>query len=115
MPLAFIFDEHLRGGLWQAIRSHNSLGVYPLDVVRVGDLPDLPLGSKDSDILTWAQVRGRILVSRDESTMKTHFQDHLHQGQTLPGLFIIRRRTTLPHVVSFLVAATYASEPDDWR
>ena len=53
MALRYLLDEHLRGGgLWQAIRQHNASGVDVLDVVRVGDPPDLPLGTGDPDVLT---------------------------------------------------------------
>ncbi len=45
--LRYVLDEHLRGPLWRAIQWHNSSGVYPLDVVRVGDPADLPLGMED--------------------------------------------------------------------
>jgi hypothetical protein len=53
--LCFLLDEHLRGPLWLAILRHNSQGGLPIDVVRVGDSPDLPLGSTDLDILLWAE------------------------------------------------------------
>jgi hypothetical protein len=63
MPLAFVLDEHLRGSLWRALQRWNLLGVDVLDVVRVGDPPDLPLGTSDPDLLAWAEREGRILVS----------------------------------------------------
>jgi hypothetical protein len=115
MPLAYVLDEHLRGGLWQAIQTHNAGGVHPLDVVRVGDPSDLPLGAADPDILLWAERQGRLLVSRDEGTMKTHLADHLRAGRHSPGVFLIRRNSTRAEVVSFLVAAAYASDSAEWR
>ena len=36
MALQFVFDEHVRGPLWQAALRHNLRGIDPLDVVRVG-------------------------------------------------------------------------------
>ncbi|HMF13355.1 MAG TPA: hypothetical protein VKE94_13650 [Gemmataceae bacterium] len=54
MPLRFALDENQRGLLWRAVVRHNLAGVYPLDVVRVGDPPDLPLGSADPDVLQGA-------------------------------------------------------------
>ncbi len=52
MPLRFLLDENLRGrALWQAIQQHNARGANTLDIVRVGDPPDLPLQSQDSAIL----------------------------------------------------------------
>ena len=49
MALAYLLDENLRGLLWQYIRRHNAQGVSPLDVLRVGDPADLPLGVGDPE------------------------------------------------------------------
>jgi hypothetical protein len=115
MPLAYVLDEHLRGELWQAIRAHNAQGLHPLDAVRVGDPADLPLGATDREILLWSEREARILVSRDESTMKTFLASHTQAGHHSPGLFLIRKGSTLAEVLAFLVAAAYASEPPEWQ
>jgi hypothetical protein len=115
MALAYVLDEHLRGELWQAILSHNAKGVYPVDAVCVGAAFDLPLGSSDPEILLWGERYSRILVTRDEKTMKTHLADHLSNGHHSPGVFLIRKGSTIPEVVSFLVAAAHASETADWQ
>ncbi|HBI44414.1 MAG TPA: hypothetical protein DDY78_16405 [Planctomycetales bacterium] len=105
MPLRFLLDEDLRGwALWQAIRRHNAVNVDPIDVARVGDPVDLPLGTKDPDVLIWAERCCRIVVSRDESTMKSHLAIHLRAGHGSPGLFLMRKRSRLFDVVDFLVA-----------
>jgi len=77
MPLRFVLDEIQRGLLWRAVIRHNQAGVCPLDVVRVGDLPDLPLGSADPDILLWCEREDRILVSFDKATLAGHLANHL--------------------------------------
>jgi hypothetical protein len=115
MALRYVLDEHLRGDLWQAIQAHNASGVHPVDAARVGDPPDLPLGAADPDILQWAEREGRILVTRDESTMKDHLADHLQAGRHSPGVFLIRKRSGLADVAYFLVAAAYASDPAEWQ
>jgi hypothetical protein len=69
MPLRFVFDENQRGLLWRAAVRHNQAGVFPLDVVRVGDPTDLPLGSNDPDVLRWSEREDRILVSYDKTTI----------------------------------------------
>jgi hypothetical protein len=115
MPLTFLLDEHLRGALWHAVQQHNAGGVEPLHVVRVGGPPDLPLGSLDSDILLWAEREGRILISRDRKTLPGHLAQHLRNGHHSPGIWIIRRQSTIANVVSFLTLAAYASDPMDWQ
>jgi len=88
--LRFLLDEHLRGPLWLAILRHNALGGLPIDVARVGDSPELPLGSADASILLWAEQEGRILPTEDIHTMPGHLADHLRDGRHSPGVFVIR-------------------------
>src|SRR5262249_14600653 len=114
MNLRYLLGEHLRGPPWRAIQWHNRLGEFPLDVVRVGDPPDLPLGTPDPDTLGWAEGAGRILVSRDRETLASHLAAHLSAGRHSPGIFLIRRHVSLPELVSFLVEAAYASEAVEW-
>jgi len=90
MSIQFLFDENLRGPLWQAVQRHNSAGDLPLDVERVGEPPDLPLGSLDPMILEWCQREDRILVSFDHATLPGHLGNHLAQGGHSPGIFLIR-------------------------
>src|SRR6266404_1456724 len=97
MPLRYLLDEHLwGGGLWQAIQQHNTLGTDPLDVLRVGDPMDLPLGAADPDILLWAEREGRVFVSLDKRTLPRHLALHLQAGHHSPGILIIRSGSTVP-------------------
>jgi len=114
MQLRYVPDEHLREPLWRAIQWHNGRGLYPLDAMRVGDSPDLPLASADPTVLAWAEREGRILVTHDPDSMPSHLRDHLQAGRHSPGVFMIRPRSTLPQIVSFLVDAAYASGAAEW-
>src|SRR3990172_93648 len=91
MPLGFVLDEHLRGPLWLAILRHNLRGgELALDVVRVGDPPDLPLAAGDASVLLWAEREARILITEDRQTMLGHLRDHLAAGHHSPGILIPR-------------------------
>ncbi len=115
MALRYVLDEHLRGPLWRAIQWHSSSGLFPLDVVRVGDPAELPLGTGDPALLQWAEREQRILVTQDTDSMSTHLADHLAAGRHSPGIFMIRRHSTLPQIVAFLRDAAYASELLEWQ
>jgi hypothetical protein len=116
MSLRFVLDEHLRGGgLWQAIQQHNASGGYPLDVVRVGDPPDLPLGTLDPDLLLWVEREGRILLSRDFSTMPGHFAHHLRTGRHSSGLILILPHRSLRDILTSLVYAASCAAPIDFQ
>jgi hypothetical protein len=114
MPLRYVLDENLRGPLWRAIRSLNSMGTYPLDVMRVGDPEDLPLGTDDPALLIWAEAQQRIVVTHDHDTMPNHLADHLAAGRHSPGVFVIRPNSSLLQLVTFLQDAAYASEAEEW-
>ena|SRR5687767_999969 len=114
MPLAFILDENIRGPLWQFIRRHNARGADPLDVVRVGDVPELPLASQDPDIIRWAARENRILISLDEHTLAGHLMAFMAAGNHSPGI-LIPRAVPLIELVEFLACIAHASEPAEWQ
>jgi hypothetical protein len=115
MALAYLLDENQRGVLWRAIQRNNALGDDPLDVTRVGDPFDLPLGTDDAGVLQWAEANDRILISRDSKTLATHLDLHLVAGRHSPGVFLLRHHATVREILSFLQEAAYASTPDEWR
>lgn len=115
MPLTFVLDEDMRGPLWDAIQHHNLLGLFPIDATRVGDLPDLPLGTKDPGLLLWAERSGRIIVTEDKNTMPGHLTAHLQAGHHSPGVFIVRKSGNIAAVVSLLATIAHASEPWEWQ
>jgi hypothetical protein len=107
-------DEDLRGILWPYLVRHNARGIDAIDIVRVGDLPDLPLGSADPDILIWCERNDRILVSHDKGTAPGHLRAHLGSGRHSPGLFLVRD-IAIAQIVSFLVLVAHATGPEEWR
>jgi len=115
MALGFVLDENQRGLLWRAVIRHNQIGLHVLDVVRVGDPPDLPLGSMDADILVWCEREDRILVSFDKSTMAGHLASHLQAGRRSPGIFMLRRGSHLPDIVDHLALVAHASDAWEWQ
>lgn len=113
--LRFVLDEHLRGPLWSAIVRHNSLGGLPIDAARVGDPPDLPLGSDDAPILLWAEHEGRILLTEDVHTMPVHLAQHLQSGHHSPGVFVISAGYSIKQIVEALELVAHAGEAGDYQ
>jgi hypothetical protein len=97
--------------LWRALQQHNAGGTYPIDVFRVGDPADLPLGSLDPDNLLWAERNGCVVVSFDKGTMPVHVASHLQAGHHSPGVYLVRKNATIPRVVDFLVISAYTTDP----
>ncbi len=115
MPLTFLFDEHLRGPLWQAVVRHNADAGLWLDVVCVGDPSDLPLASSDPAILQWAERENRLIVTEDRHTMPDHLQEHLHAGRHCPGILVLRQETPRQTLVDCLELIAYAGRPEEFR
>jgi hypothetical protein len=112
--LRFLLDEHLRGPLWLAIVRHNAGGGLPIDAVRVGDEPNLPLGSDDGAILLWAEREGRILLTEDVHTIPVFLTQHLSGGHHSPGIFVITIGFSIKEIVSALELVAHAGEPGDY-
>ena len=114
MPLAFLLDEHLRGPLWTAIQRHNLSSEFRLDVVRVGDVADLGLGTLDGDLLPWAERERRILVTEDKRSMPQHLVSHLTAGHQSPGVFVVRSGCSWTEILEALVLIAYVGDPQDY-
>ena len=115
MALRYVLDEHLRRRLWKALLKHNSLGIDPVDVIRVGDLLSFPLGIDDRNLLLSVERERRILITRDARSMPKYFAAHLRTGHHLPGIFLIRPKAVLTQVVAFLVYAASSSTSSEWK
>jgi hypothetical protein len=112
--LRFLLDEHLRGPLWSAILRHNAQGALPIDSVRVGDPPELPLGSDDATILLWAEREGRILLTEDVHTMPGHLLAHLQAGHHSPGVFVISLGCSIGQLLIALELVAHAGDAADY-
>lgn len=116
MPLKFLLDENLRGPLWSALVRHNARAQgLPIDVVRVADLPELPLSTKDDEILLWCEREERILLSVDYVTMPGHLMRHLQAGLTMPGILLIRPEHPISEVVRIIEMISHVGIPEDYR
>jgi hypothetical protein len=111
----FLLDECVEAVLLDLIVMHNHQSAQRVEAIRVGDRADLPLGTSDPDMLRWAENNGYIIVSRDVSTLRTHFGDHLAAGGHCPGLFLIRASADCHAVVELLAVASDSDDPWEWR
>lgn len=112
--LRFLFDEHLRGPLWRAVQPENLGSPFPIDPVRVGDVSDLPLGSADADVLAWAAVEDRIVVTRDANTMAGIMKERTASGLRSAGIVLIRPRQQVTALIEVLQLVAHAGNPADF-
>jgi hypothetical protein len=115
MPLRFLLDENIAASIRTAIDRHNETGQDLLDVIRVGERDDLPLGSKDSAILMWSEQQDRVLITKDTSTIPVHLAEHLSAGRSCPGILMLAKSISISQLIEDLVLIAYASEKLDWQ
>jgi predicted nuclease of predicted toxin-antitoxin system len=115
MPLAFLLDENLPGRLVKALKRHNAEGIDVVDIVRVGEPEDLPLGTDDQSILVWVERENRILITRDKTTVPTHLADYHSTGGSSPGVFILRPGYGVPDILEFLILVAHATDAYEWK
>ena len=112
--IAFVLDEHYRGKVARILRSPTRSTGLDIDIVCVGDVPDLPRGTPDEDLLIWAEREGRVVVCRDRATMPGHFHAHLAAGRHSPGVFCVRPKTTVAKLHVELELIVIAGDADDF-
>jgi hypothetical protein len=115
MPLQFLLDENIPGSIRTAIDRHNEISQDFLDVIRVGEPEDLPLGSNDRSILIWSEQQDRLLITKDTSTIPAHLAEHLSAGRSCPGILMLAKGISITRLVEHLVLIAYASESIEWQ
>jgi predicted nuclease of predicted toxin-antitoxin system len=81
--LKLVSDENFNGDILRGLYRRRP----ELDVVRVQDVG--LCAAPDSDVLAWAAVEGRILLTHDRDTMPNFAYDRVRAGQPLPGVFVV--------------------------
>jgi hypothetical protein len=116
MPLSFLIDEDTRdGALWDAIQRHNVESPdWAIDAIRVGDEGAPGLGTLDLDVLDWSVKTGRIIVSRDVSTLIAEHNEFVARSNWTPGLLIVRKGFSIPEVVEYLSLVSHVGEADEF-
>jgi hypothetical protein len=83
-----------------------------IDLVRAQDvgLDGVP----DPEVLAWAAQEGRIVLSRDKSTMRGDTEARVAAGLAMPGLFLLRRASVRDLIEAVLLVDS-CSETWEWQ
>lgn len=117
MPLRFLIDEDTRDHrLIEAIEAHNAANTSePIDYVCVGDISAPPTQTDDFDLVVWAHGQGRIILSHDKNTLIATHSEYVAAGNSTPGLLIVKRGVSFPHLVEYLHLIAYYEDPEAFR
>jgi hypothetical protein len=72
-------------------------------------------GVPDPEVLAFATLHNRILVTSDLRTMPRHFADFLEVNGHCTGVFLVKQRAPLAEVIESLLLVTPASDTSEWK
>lgn len=105
--LHLLSDEDFNGNVVVGVRR-----LWPeVDLVRVQEV-NLS-GHPDPEILAWAAVQNRCLLTNDKRTMIAFAENRVERGLAMPGLFVLRRKTPLYAAMEAIAMLALASDPAD--
>jgi len=106
--LSLLSDEDFNGNVVAGVRR-----CYPeVDVVRAQEVG--LSGHEDPDVLAWAAENGRILLTNDKRTMIAYARRRVADGLPMPGVFVLRARTTIQGAIEAGAMVALASDPANW-
>jgi len=86
-----------------------------MGVLAVGDSMAPVFGTPDRELLQWIEQAGYVLVSRNRRTLSRHLREHLEAGGHVPGIFLVRRRSSIGHIIEDLILIWEACELEEYR
>jgi Domain of unknown function (DUF5615) len=108
--LRFLVDQDTPPSLAAALRQV----AQGIDIMQVGDAGAPPLGTLDPALLIAAEALGRVLITKDRTTMPTHLTDHFAAGRHTAGVMLLRNNFTLAVLVRDIVKRWTTTTADDW-
>src|SRR5262245_59902439 len=107
--IRFLVDEDFNNDILRGVLR----GLPELDIVRAQDVG--LSGLRDPAVLEWATQEGRILLTHDVSTMKTHAYARLTAGLSLPGVFEISQTLPIGEAIEAIVLLADCSLEGEWE
>jgi hypothetical protein len=84
-----------------------------LDLVRAQDAGLRT--AEDPIVLQWAATEDRILITRDKSTMIGFANARVQAGMLMPGVFVIRRRSSFGRIIDDILMVDFCSPKEEWK
>lgn len=84
-------------------------------VWKIGDPTTPARGAADPDILKWCEENNFILVTNNRKSMPRHLQDHLAEGQRMPGILELNPNMSIGETIEELILIWSVSDTDDYQ
>lgn len=107
--LRYLADEDFDNRILRAFRRSEA----GIDWVRVQDV-DLS-GCDDEQVLQFAAENGRVVLTRDISTMPAAANRRMARGEPMPGAIVVPHRAAIGQAIQELIFLAVDSEPKEWE
>jgi hypothetical protein len=84
-----------------------------LDYVTTGEIG--MSRSPDPELLRWAAIAGRVILTHDQSTMPDHIAELLSNGGTIAGVIIVPRGLPIGQAINELEIVISCSDEDEYQ
>jgi len=84
-----------------------------VDIVRAQDVG--LTGASDPNLLAWAALEDRIILTHDVTTLTAHAYARVAAGQPMPGVIEVSRSLAIASVIEDLVLLWECSLPQEWK
>ncbi len=102
-------DENFNNGIVRGVQRRNP----DVDIVRVQDAG--LSGADDPTILEWAAQTGRVLLTRDVSTITRYAYESVRDGRPMPGVFEVSRSVPIGLAIEDILLLAECSFDDEWE
>jgi hypothetical protein len=107
--LRLVTDADVHGLVVRGLRKQHPT----IDLVRV---QEVGLRSADDPaILEWAALENRIVITQDHRTMIRSARARIRAGLPMPGLFVLRPRTSIGLAIDAILLVDHCSEQSEWE
>jgi predicted nuclease of predicted toxin-antitoxin system len=84
-----------------------------LNLIRVQDVGLRT--ADDENILEWAAIGGRILLTHDRTTLPNFAYERVKVGRPMPGVFVMRNKQPLGNLIDEILLVALCSDQDEWK
>jgi hypothetical protein len=72
-------------------------------------------GASDPELLEWAAIESRLILTHDESTFTVHARARIASGRRMAGLFLVSARGPISAAIDDILLITECSEAGEWE
>ena len=107
--IAFAADENFNNDIVRGLLRRKP----ELDIVRIQDVG--LSGADDPEVLEWAALKGRVLLTHDASTITGYAYERVTGGKCMPGVFEVNREVGMGTAIQDILLLAECSLENEWE